>query len=56
MDWGEKVNVLPEDTDGGAVEAGYVSVSNLTRLVHEDRTDVASAEAALSALLPHAPS
>ena len=56
MDWGEKVNVLPEDTDGGAVEAGYVSISNLTRLVHEDRADVASAEAALSALLPHAPS
>lgn len=56
MNWGEKVNVLPENTDGGAVEAGYVSVSNLTRLLHEDRTDVASAEAALSSLLPHAPS
>jgi broad specificity polyphosphatase/5'/3'-nucleotidase SurE len=56
MNWGEKVNVLPGSTDGGAVEAGYVSVSNLTRLLHEDRTDVASAEAALSSLLPYAPS
>jgi 5'-nucleotidase len=56
MDWGEKVNVLPEDTDGGAVEAGYVSIANLTRLVHEDRTDVASAEAAVTTLIGHAPS
>jgi 5'-nucleotidase len=56
MDWGEKVNVLPEDTDGGAVEAGYVSIANLTRLIHEDRTDVASAEAAVTTLIGHAPS
>lgn len=55
MDWGEKVNILPEDTDGGAVEAGYVSISNLTRMVHEDRDDVAGAEAALSTLLAHMP-
>ena len=54
MDWGQKVNVLPEDTDGGAVEAGYVSVSNLTRLVHEDRADMSAAEAALDGLLPRA--
>jgi 5'-nucleotidase len=56
MDWGEKVNVLPEDTDGGAVEAGYVSIANLTRMIHEDRTDVASAEAAVTTLIGHAPS
>lgn len=56
MDWGEKVNVLPEDTDGGAVEAGYVSIANLTRMIHEDRSDVASAEAALTGLVGHAPS
>ncbi len=55
MDWGEKVNVLPEDTDGGAVEAGYVSIANLTRMIHEDRTDVASAEAAVTTLIGHAP-
>ena len=52
MDWGQKINVLPEHTDGGAVEAGYVSVSNLTRLLHEDRTDMSAAEAALDSLLP----
>jgi 5'-nucleotidase len=56
MDWGEKINVLPEDTDGGAVEAGYVSIANLTRMIHEDRTDVASAEAAVTTLIGHAPS
>ncbi len=56
MDWGEQINILPEDTDGGAVEAGYVSISNLTRMVHEDRADVAAAEAALSDLIPHVPS
>ena len=55
MDWGEKINILPEDTDGGAVEAGFVSIANLTRLVHEDRTDIASAEAAVTALIGHAP-
>ena len=55
MDWGEKVNVLPEDTDGGAVEAGYVSIANLTSMIHEDRTDVASAEAAVTTLIGHAP-
>ncbi len=54
MDWGQKVNVLPEDTDGGAVEAGYVSVSNLTRLVHEHRADMSAAEAALDNLVPRA--
>ncbi len=56
MDWGEKVNVLPEDTDGGAVEAGYVSIANLTRMIHEERPDVASAEAAVSTLIGHSPS
>ena len=54
MDWGQKVNVLPEDTDGGAVEAGYVSVSNLTRLVDEHRADMSAAEAALDNLVPRA--
>jgi len=55
MDWGEKVNVLPEDTDGGSVEAGYVAISNLTRMVHENRADVAEAEAALTDLVGHSP-
>ena len=47
--------MLPEDTDGGAVEAGYVSIANLTSMIHEDRTDVASAEAAVTTLIGHAP-
>ncbi len=55
MDWGEKVNILPEDTDGGAVEAGYVSIANLTRMIHEERSDVTAAEAAVTALIGHSP-
>jgi 5'-nucleotidase len=55
MDWGAEINVLPEDTDGGAVEAGFVSIANLTRMVHEERSDVASAEAAVTTLIGHSP-
>lgn len=55
MDWGEKVNILPEDTDSGAVEAGYVTISNLSRIAHEDRDDVSAAEVGLSSLLPNMP-
>ncbi len=55
MDWSGEVNVLSDDTDGGAIEAGYVSVSNLTMLSHDARRDVAHAEAALSDLIRHAP-
>lgn len=53
MDWAGEVNVLPEETDGGAVEAGYVAISNLSSFAHEERSDVAPAEVALSTLLPH---
>lgn len=41
---------LPVDTDGGAVEAGIVSVSYLSRFVHEPRTDMGSAEASLGSM------
>ncbi|WP_133867950.1 5'/3'-nucleotidase SurE [Ilumatobacter fluminis] len=41
---------LPVDTDGGAVEAGIVSVSYLSRFVHEPRTDMGSAEASLASM------
>lgn len=44
MGWGDKIE-LDEWTDGGAVEAGYVSISNLARLSHEARPDVAAADA-----------
>ena len=50
MEWGEKADLDPE-TDGGMVEAGYVSVSYLTRLEHEDRPDMAHADKGLDALL-----
>ncbi|NND73867.1 MAG: 5'/3'-nucleotidase SurE [Ilumatobacter sp.] len=50
MGWGDKVE-LDEWTDGGAVEAGYVAVTYLSRLGHEDRDDVAAAGKALDELL-----
>lgn len=50
MQWGEKLDLDPL-TDAGAVEAGFVSVSHLSRIEHEDRPDVAHAEAALAHLL-----
>ena len=46
MNWGEALE-LPVDTDGGAVEAGYVSVTCLTRIQHEPREDLTGAWAAL---------
>lgn len=54
MKWGEKVE-LDEQTDGGAVENGYVSVSYLSRMMHEDRADLATAERALDALVDRQP-
>jgi 5'-nucleotidase len=33
MEWGDPV-VLPPETDGGTVEAGYVSLSWLSRIIH----------------------
>jgi 5'-nucleotidase len=50
MGWGDAVQ-LPADTDGGLVEAGTVAVSYLTRLESHERSDLTSAEAALSTLL-----
>ena len=50
VSWGEPVD-LPEHTDGGAIERGFVSVSYLTRLQSEPRTDLSAAEAALDRLL-----
>lgn len=42
---------LPDHTDGGAVEAGYVSVSYLSRITDVDRDDAPCAEGALNSLL-----
>ena len=50
MSWGDTV-VLDPETDGGIVERGQVSVTYLTRLVHEDRDDIPGVTDALGALL-----
>jgi 5'-nucleotidase len=53
MTWGEPV-AIAEHLDGGAVAAGYVSLSWLSKIVHEDRSDHVVDET-LSGLLPHRP-
>ena len=50
MGWGEKLDLDP-DTAAGAIDEGWVSVSHLSRIVHDDRPDLAHADKALSALL-----
>lgn len=49
MQWGDAVS-LPADTDGGLVEADYVSVSYLSAIAHEPRLDLEMAEKHLSSL------
>ena len=41
---------LPPSTDGGAVEHGLVSVSYISRFVHEPRDDMGAAEQALASM------
>ena len=53
MAWGDPLD-LPDDTDGGAVENGYVSVTYLSRLHEIDRPDLSAAEASLTELVPAA--
>jgi len=50
MSWGDPLP-LPIDTDGGAVEAGEVSITFLSRLTHHDLGGETAAEAALGTLL-----
>ena len=47
MSWGDPVT-LPIETDGGAVEAGEVSISYLNRLAEDERPGPTSAERALA--------
>jgi 5'-nucleotidase len=47
MSWGDPVQ-LPIETDGGAVEAGEVSIAYLNRLGEDDRPGPTSAETALA--------
>jgi len=49
MNWGEKLDVDPV-TDSGLIEDGYVTMSYLSRLDHEDRSDMGHADASLDAL------
>lgn len=50
MSWGDEVTLDP-DTDGGIVERGEVSITYLSRLEHEERSDMAHAEKSLGELL-----
>jgi 5'-nucleotidase len=50
MSWGDPLP-LPIDTDGGAVEAGEVSITFLSKLTHHDLEVETGAEAALATLL-----
>jgi 5'-nucleotidase len=50
MSWGDPLP-LPIDTDGGAVEAGEVSVTFLSKLQHHDIEHTSGAEESLSRLL-----
>jgi 5'-nucleotidase len=54
MEWGEALD-LPDDSDGGLVENGYVAVSYLTRLEHGERPELAPAEATLGGLVGRHP-
>ena len=54
MVWGDAVE-LPAHTDGGAVERGVVAVSYLSRLEHEERSDLATVAERLDGLLGPTP-
>ncbi len=53
MSWGDALD-LPADSDGGLVNAGYVSVSYLTRIEHGDRLDLLGAESTMATALTNA--
>ena len=46
MNWGDPVDLAP-DTDSGAVEAGYVTVTALSRITDDQAVDLAAVQAAL---------
>jgi 5'-nucleotidase len=53
--WGDAIE-LPPDTDGGAIERDEVTISYLSRIVAEPRSDLARLDAAVDDLLASAPS
>jgi 5'-nucleotidase len=55
MEWGDAIE-LPPDTDGGAIERDEVTISYLSRIVAEPRSDLARLDAAVDDLLAGAPS
>lgn len=46
MHWGDPID-LPEDTDSGGVEAGFVTVTALCRIVDDPSVDLTGVAAAL---------
>ena len=53
MAWGEAAD-LPDDTDGGLVQNGYVSLSYLSSIVNDARPDMTLAEKTLDVLIDDA--
>ena len=51
MDWGDPL-VLPEDTDSGAVESGYVAITALSRILDDRSVDLTGVAAALDRAMP----
>lgn len=49
MDWGDPID-LPPHSDSGAVEAGYVTVTALTRLVDDPAVDLTAVTSALAGI------
>jgi 5'-nucleotidase len=54
MAWGDPIE-LPGDTDSGAVEAGFVAVTALTRILDDPAVDLAAVSATLDGLVPTRP-
>ena len=50
LEWGDAVE-LPPESDGGAIERNEITVSFLSRLVDEPRTDLDGVGSALDGLL-----
>jgi len=51
MDWGDPIE-LPGDTDSGAVEAGYIAVTALSRMLDDPDVDLVRVAAALDDVVP----
>jgi 5'-nucleotidase len=54
MEWGDEIE-LPPETDGGAIERDELTISYLSRIVAEPRSDLPGVDAALDDLLTSTP-